>query len=135
MLGLSFFYLRGDGLVWAIKRLIELNSNIEYSHFPRFLDNSHIDYLLLVFYFIIKLGEKQAKCNQLKIGLRTYKERQKKQRETENTKEITTGGFTKNSFNLKTKNSSFVFSNDSEVTSQMFNSTVLSNKTMMEFER
>lgn len=40
--------VRDEGLVWVVKRLIELNSQIDYASFPRFLDNSQMDYLLTV---------------------------------------------------------------------------------------
>lgn len=41
--------VRGEGLIWLVKRLIELNTVMEYSMFPRFLDHNHIDYLLKVY--------------------------------------------------------------------------------------
>jgi len=40
--------VRGEGLIWLVKRLLELNTVMEYSMFPRFLDHNHIDYLLKV---------------------------------------------------------------------------------------
>jgi hypothetical protein len=40
--------VRGEGLIWLVKRLLELNTVMEYSMFPRFLDHNHVDYLLKV---------------------------------------------------------------------------------------
>lgn len=39
--------VRDDGLVWVVRRLLELNSNIDYHHFPKFLDNQQIEYLII----------------------------------------------------------------------------------------
>ena len=38
--------VRDDGLVWVVKHLLEMNTLVEYHHFPKFLDNQQIDYLL-----------------------------------------------------------------------------------------
>jgi hypothetical protein len=40
--------VRAEGLVWVIKRIMELTISLEYTIFPRFLDQSQIDYLLKV---------------------------------------------------------------------------------------
>ena len=39
--------VRDEGLVWVVKHLLELNSNIDYHHFPKFLDNQQIEYLII----------------------------------------------------------------------------------------
>ena len=61
--------VRAFGLVWVVKRLIELNCLLEYSMFPKFLDNFQIDY-------IITLAYKQIELSQLKVILKVLKERQ-----------------------------------------------------------
>lgn len=38
--------VRDEGLVWVVKHLLEMNTIVEYHHFPKFLDNQQIDYLL-----------------------------------------------------------------------------------------
>jgi hypothetical protein len=65
--------VRWEGLTWIVKRLIELNSIVEPSHFPRFLDYHQIDYIL-------KFSSKTVETNQLKIILKTLKNRQRKAR-------------------------------------------------------
>ena len=38
--------VRDEGLVWVVKHLLEMGTIVEYHHFPKFLDNNQIDYLL-----------------------------------------------------------------------------------------
>ena len=38
--------VRGEGLLWVVKRLLEIQTKLEYHHFPKFLDNRHIKYLI-----------------------------------------------------------------------------------------
>ena len=38
--------VRGEGLIWVVKRLLEIQTKLEYHHFPKFLDNSHIKYII-----------------------------------------------------------------------------------------
>jgi hypothetical protein len=51
--------VRNEGLVWVVRRLIELNMLLDYSLFPKFMDNNHINYL-------IKLAHLQIETSQLK---------------------------------------------------------------------
>ena len=37
---------RATGLVWVVRRLLELQTKLEYFEFPKFLDNQQIDYLM-----------------------------------------------------------------------------------------
>jgi len=62
---------RREGLNWVVKRLIELNTQMDYSIFPRFLDHSQIDYLL-------KISYRQIECLQLKLIFKSLKKSQKK---------------------------------------------------------
>lgn len=62
---------RSEGLSWVIKRLIELNVTLENYHFPNFMDSEQIDYLLE----ISRLG---FESYQLKVILKTLKNRQRK---------------------------------------------------------
>ena len=64
--------------------------------------------------------------------LKTLKEKQKRLREEENGEKFM--GISKNTFNLnKTNKSNFFF--NSNQTSKSFNKTILSNKTMIEFNK
>ena len=36
---------RDDGLVWIVKNLLELQVNLEYQHFPKYLTHEQIDFL------------------------------------------------------------------------------------------
>ena len=38
--------VRREGLVWVVKRLLEIQTKLEYHHFPKFLDNSQIKYII-----------------------------------------------------------------------------------------
>ena len=38
--------VRGEGLIWVVKRLLELQTKLEFHHFPKFLDNNHIKYII-----------------------------------------------------------------------------------------
>jgi hypothetical protein len=38
--------VRGEGLIWVVKRLLEIQTKLEYHHFPKFLDNNQIDYII-----------------------------------------------------------------------------------------
>ena len=38
--------VRGEGLIWVVKRLLEIQTKLEYHHFPKFLDNSQIEYII-----------------------------------------------------------------------------------------
>ena len=66
--------VRRNGLVWVIVQLITLNSIIEKSHFPIFLNDLQIDYLLTISY-------KQYDINELIKLFQILKEKQKSFRE------------------------------------------------------
>lgn len=68
---------RREGLCWVVKKLIELNTQIEYCMFPRFLDHSQIDYLLRISY-------KEIECYQLKLIFKALKKSQKKLKKDKN---------------------------------------------------
>ena len=66
--------VRRNGLVWVIVQLISLKSFIEKSHFPIFLNDLQIDYLLTISY-------KQYDINELIKLFQILKEKQKSFRE------------------------------------------------------
>lgn len=59
------------------RKLIELNTHLDYSVFPRFLDHSQIDYLLDISY-------KKIEAYQLKIILKALKKKQIKLKDEQN---------------------------------------------------
>ena len=52
--------VRNEGLVWIIRNLIELESNIEYDMFPTFIDKECVDYL-------IKIAKRQIDILRLEV--------------------------------------------------------------------
>jgi hypothetical protein len=40
--------VRDEGLIWVVKRLLEIQTKLEYHHFPKFLDNNQIKYIIEV---------------------------------------------------------------------------------------
>ena len=39
---------RNEGMIWVVRNLLELNTNLEYHHFPKFLTHEQIDYLIKI---------------------------------------------------------------------------------------
>ena len=48
---------RKEGLVWVVKNLLELQINLEYQHFPKFLTHEHIDYLIELAHLLLEQSE------------------------------------------------------------------------------
>ena len=72
--------VRYEGLVWCVRHLIEMDTNLEYFHFPKFLNNEQIDYL-------ISQAKSYLMENLLTLTLRILKKKQSKKREQEKQKE------------------------------------------------
>ena len=79
----QFYYLdvlkkgkdcRNEGLVWVVKKLFELQINLEYHHFPKYLTHEQINYLKKLAYLTLEE-------NELKIILKILKKKQKDDRE------------------------------------------------------
>ena len=68
---------RKDGLVWVVKNLLELQINLEYHHFPKYLSHEQINYLKSLARLILEESE-------LKIILKVLKKKQKDNRDNEN---------------------------------------------------
>ena len=68
---------RKDGLVWVVKNLLELQINLEYHHFPKYLSHEQINYLKKLAILILEESE-------LKIILKILKKKQKDTRVTQN---------------------------------------------------
>ena len=62
--------VRNEGLVWVVKNLLELDTNLEYHHFPKFLDHQQCD-------FLIQLADITLEETQLKIVLKAVKSKQR----------------------------------------------------------
>ena len=67
--------VRREGLVWVVKRLLEIQTKLEYHHFPKFLDNSQIK-------FIIEMANLSLEETQLKTILKII---EKKRDDIQNT--------------------------------------------------
>ena len=70
---------RRDGLLWVVKNLMELQVNLEYHHFPRYLSHEQIDYLK-------KLAMNSLEKNQLKIVINVLKNKKNAERLNEKLK-------------------------------------------------
>lgn len=64
--------VRSEGLKWIVKRLIELNTVIDYGIFPRFLEKSQIDYIIYISY-------KSVEISQIKILMKMLRARHLKE--------------------------------------------------------
>ena len=70
------FDFRYEGLSWIVKHLLEINTNLEYFHFPKYLSHEHIDYL-------IENSQLNLNQNFLIIILKALKNKEKKERNIE----------------------------------------------------
>ena len=72
---------RGEGMIWCVRNLLELQTNLEYHHFPKFLTHEEIDYL-------IKIANISLEEIQLKIILKTLKKKQSELKDKENVRRL-----------------------------------------------
>lgn len=72
--------VRYEGLVWVVRHLLEMNSVLEYHHFPKFLDHDQIKYL-------ISLAQLFLNENLMTITLRCLKAKQQRIRAEEKTQQ------------------------------------------------
>ena len=63
--------VRYEGLVWVVRHLLEMNSVLEYHHFPKFLDHDQINYL-------ISLAQLFLEENIMTITLKSLKAKQQR---------------------------------------------------------
>ncbi len=63
--------VRKDGLVWCVKLLLELQTDLEYFHFPKFLNHQECDYL-------IEQANIALEITQLKIIVKVMKDKNEK---------------------------------------------------------
>ena len=62
--------IRKDGLVWVVKNLLELQVNLEYQNFPKYLNKKQIDYL-------IELGKIILEENELRVIVKVLHQKKK----------------------------------------------------------
>ena len=72
---------RAEGLIWVVRNLLELQINLEYHHFPKFLTHEEID-------FIIKRADMSLESKQLKIIMKILKKKQIELKEKEDLKKL-----------------------------------------------
>ena len=72
---------RGEGMIWVVRNLLELQTNLEYHHFPKFLTHEQSDYLL-------KIATISLEEIQLKIILKVLKKKQNELKFKENIRRI-----------------------------------------------
>ena len=68
-------------MIWCVRNLLELQTNLEYHHFPKFLTHEEIDYL-------IKIANISLEEIQLKIILKTLKKKQIELKAKENVRRL-----------------------------------------------
>lgn len=61
--------IRNEGLVWIVKRLLEIQTKLEYHHFPKYLNKDQADY-------IIELANINLEETQLKIVIDVLQKKQ-----------------------------------------------------------
>ena len=69
--------VRSEGLVWVLRNLLEMGTNLEYHHFPKFLTNQHCDYLM-------EMADICLEETQLKIVLKAVKNKQRRIKDEKN---------------------------------------------------
>ena len=72
---------RGEGMIWVVRNLLELQTNLEYHHFPKFLTHEQADYLL-------KIATISLEEIQFKIILKVLKKKQNELKFKENIRRI-----------------------------------------------
>lgn len=108
---------RKEGLIWIVKKLLELNDNLEYSMFPLFLSHEQID-------FLISVSKKQIERTSLVLIMQVFRKKQQKVNEEENMKRLRRMS---QFANEKGSMGSFI--------QEMFSKGVFSQKTINDFER
>jgi hypothetical protein len=129
------FDVRSEGLVWVVRRLIELDMYLDYSLFPKFVDHEQIDYL-------IKLANLQLENTQMKILLKVLKNRQQKIREEESndllykaSKNQNSGGnLSRTTLFLQNSTNYFGSTDPESILNSKDNKTGLSQRVMNHFE-
>jgi hypothetical protein len=105
---------RAEGLIWVIRNLLELQINLEYHHFPKFLTHEEID-------FLIKRADISLESKQLKIIMKILRKKQLELKQKENLNKLNEV----NLFIAKKKNS-----NDSD-SEKLYYSNIEYNNTLM----
>ena len=70
---------RKEGLIWVVRNLLELQVNLEYHQFPKYLNYEQIDYLK-------NLGKIMLEESELKIIIKVLQQKKKHERFNENMK-------------------------------------------------
>ena len=105
---------RAEGLIWVIRNLLELQINLEYHHFPKFLTHEEID-------FLIKRADISLESKQLKIIMKILRKKQLELKQKENLNKLNEV----NLFIAKKKNN-----NDSD-SEKLYYSNIEYNNTLM----
>ena len=72
---------RGEGMIWVVRNLLELQTNLEYHHFPKFLTHEEADYL-------IKIATISLEEIQLKIIMKVLKKKHNELKNKENIRKM-----------------------------------------------
>ena len=123
---------RSYGLVWVVRRLLELQTDLEYFQFPKFLDNQQINYLM-------EIANLSLEEMQLKIILKII---QKKRNDIENnvSKQIMNKmlEFSNNNY-VKRKNVTTLYNEmriiKKNAKSEKFSNEIFSNKIFSMFKK
>ena len=72
---------RREGMIWVVRNLLELQTNLEYHHFPKFLTHEEADYL-------IKIATISLEEIQLKIIMKVLKKKHNELKNKENIRKM-----------------------------------------------
>jgi hypothetical protein len=75
--------VRSDGLVWVVRKILELNIYLDYSHFPKFLDKNQIDYLIFLAKKYLNISHNISLMESLKSKSNTNR-KEKESKEADN---------------------------------------------------
>lgn len=125
------FDVRNEGLVWIVRRLLDLSTKVESSLFPRFLDQIQIEYIMKVRIILSQIAMKQQSCSLLKYTLNILKVNHQVMNEENMENKMK---FTEISDLTYTNNSSKLFFDPSKTNSN-FNKSSFSKATIQSFEK
>lgn len=117
--------VRGEGLIWVVKRLLEIQTKLEYHHFPKFLDNNHIKY-------IIEMSNLSLEETQLKTILRII---EKKRDDIQNSINNKVMNRIEELSKLKNRHRQSIFTLEIEKMKNSLKEENLHNKIFEEFEK
>jgi hypothetical protein len=60
--------VRSEGLVWIVKKLLEMDISLDYFNFPKFLEKNHIEYILSLSKKYVEISQNKLLIESLRIN-------------------------------------------------------------------